>query len=398
MFTATAKQRFYKKIRVAKVNNKLLFPKLTQSQVKGTESILDYWNNKYTHLSIRWLAYILATCYHETKARMMPTYEDGTKAYFMRNYDISGHNPALAKKLGNVKVGDGYTFRGVGQGQITGRRNMRFAGKKIGVDLESHPEYMMRVEISTKVLVEGFIGGWFTGVRLSTYTASNGSFDAYNARRIWNKTDCASLIKAEYEQFYAALIYAITDNSHQALLDIFPDENNQEQDDEIATVANEEDEPLHSWKNTINDNQDDEDAETTDQTTDEEEIIYPFTEENEKILSSPDFLKPKQDTAIKTTHSSSLTSEEEERINKALADVTDVLGPKSPLAMKTVKAGITTVISTFFTIFILPYLSRFGIELSQQEIDLMIGTIVSMGIYFVIHFRVNSTPTIAPKS
>ncbi len=42
--------------------------------------------------------------------------------------------------LGNVKPGDGTRFKGRGPIQITGRANYRRYGRKIGIDIENHPE------------------------------------------------------------------------------------------------------------------------------------------------------------------------------------------------------------------------------------------------------------------
>lgn len=42
--------------------------------------------------------------------------------------------------LGNVAPGDGTRYKGRGPIQITGRANYRRYGRKIGIDLENHPE------------------------------------------------------------------------------------------------------------------------------------------------------------------------------------------------------------------------------------------------------------------
>lgn len=42
--------------------------------------------------------------------------------------------------LGNTQPGDGRRFKGRGPIQITGRANYRYFGRKIGIDIERHPE------------------------------------------------------------------------------------------------------------------------------------------------------------------------------------------------------------------------------------------------------------------
>ena len=45
---------------------------LQQSQVDGMNAILDGWEAKYADSDDRWLAYALATTYHETDQHMQP--------------------------------------------------------------------------------------------------------------------------------------------------------------------------------------------------------------------------------------------------------------------------------------------------------------------------------------
>lgn len=61
-------------------------------------------------------------------------------------------NPT-AKMLGNVKPGDGETYKGRGFLQITGRWNYKAAGKALGLPLEQHPELLNKPEVAAKVSI-----------------------------------------------------------------------------------------------------------------------------------------------------------------------------------------------------------------------------------------------------
>ena len=67
-------------------------------QVEGTEMLLD----KLKGLRTSWVAYALATTFHETAATMQPVMEYGGPAYFKRMYDPEGARPKVAKALGKA--------------------------------------------------------------------------------------------------------------------------------------------------------------------------------------------------------------------------------------------------------------------------------------------------------
>lgn len=167
-----------------------LFRKLSQKQVEGTKVILDEWERREL-TDPRWLAYILATAYHETAHTMQPICEYGRgkgRAYGKRD-------PAT----GHIYFGRGFV-------QLTWKRNYAKAGREIGVDLVNHPDKALEPGIAAAILIEGMVDGWFTTHKLSDYFGETS--DWINARRIVNGLDRAELIAGHAAKFHDALTAA----------------------------------------------------------------------------------------------------------------------------------------------------------------------------------------------
>lgn len=161
---------------------------LDQVQVDTVNRLLE----AAAHWPIGWLAYGLATAWHE--ARLQPIEEWGKGKG--RPYGKPG-------KYGQSQHGRGLV-------QLTWDRNYEWADKALGLGgaLLKDFNLALRPDIATGILVRGMESGAFTGKGLADYIASTNGTPAEftNARRIINGTDKAALIAGYAEKFRDALI------------------------------------------------------------------------------------------------------------------------------------------------------------------------------------------------
>ena len=192
-------------------DNKMLGPKITGTEFRGTDAIikacaLAKWPMSYT-------AYALGTAYHETAHTMLPIQEKGGASYYTRKYDIQGANPKKARELGNLTPGDGARFCGRGYVQLTGKANYAKATKKlkalgINVDLIANPERAMEPPIAALIMVYGMIEGWFTSRKLPDDLPAKGPATLRQfvlSRDIINGTDMDDEIAAYANDFQTGL-------------------------------------------------------------------------------------------------------------------------------------------------------------------------------------------------
>jgi predicted chitinase len=183
----------------ADVRQSLFRGRLSQSQVDGLENLLDVWERDYSQHDLRWLAYCLATAFHETAHTMRPVEEFGR-----------GRGRRYARR----DAVTGKAYYGRGHVQLTWGANYRRAGERIGVDLYNRPELALREDISARILYSGCIEGWFTGRKLADYIGGRRR-DYRGARRIVNGTDRAELIAGQAKAFEAALRNRHTERNGQ---------------------------------------------------------------------------------------------------------------------------------------------------------------------------------------
>lgn len=184
----------------------------TKSQVEGIERLLDVWQDRYKDaITVPQMAYVLATVFHETGARMCPVREGfKTSDKAARDHVMRQHLKNTARYLYALPDPDsGQVYYGRGDVQLTWAENYKLMGERLGVPLYQNPDLALDTVQSARILFEGMVHGLFTGKSLRDYFAA-GINDPYNARRIINRMDKAGLIAGYYEGFLKALRAART--------------------------------------------------------------------------------------------------------------------------------------------------------------------------------------------
>lgn len=206
------RQLFFNNVRAS-----LFGSKLEQGQVDNMTAILNEWTSRGL-TDVRWLAYILATVYHETGV-----VKDGKLERTMAPVEEMGRGAGrpYGKKL---KMGGGpgkriaYTtpdkiYYGRGHTQNTWFENYEKLTKlakrqgKSNWDFLNKPDLLLEIEPSIWATFEGMTKGLYTGRRLSQHFNAT-TEDWKGARKIINGVDYADLIAGHAWKFYAALLPA----------------------------------------------------------------------------------------------------------------------------------------------------------------------------------------------
>lgn len=160
--------------------------KMSQVQVDVVNSLLD------ARLPDTHLAYILATAFGEAKCspkrenmtysakRIREVWPSRPEAVKFAGNPIGLANAVYGGRLGNkVGTNDGWSYRGGGIDQLTGRDNYR----KIGI--ENNPDDILKPSVAVASIVHGMTTGRYTGKKLSDFDKPDG-FDFVGARAIVN--------------------------------------------------------------------------------------------------------------------------------------------------------------------------------------------------------------------
>jgi putative chitinase len=162
---------------------------LTADQVEGCKRILTAWEATRPMDHFTFLAYILATSYHETAHTMQPVREIG-----------QGKGRAYGKKDPDT----GLVYYGRGDVQLTWKRNYALVSRYFNKDFVNNPDLALDPYWSARILIEGSMLGWFTGKSLKDYRISFG-LDYVKCRAVINGKDRATMIAGYARHFEDAL-------------------------------------------------------------------------------------------------------------------------------------------------------------------------------------------------
>lgn len=174
---------------------------LSQSQVNGMNYLLDVWEIKFSEqheadVDRMYLAYALATVFHETSAKMVPLEEYGKGDGYSYGEPTGPYN--------QIYYGRGHVQLTWEENYIKGQENL-LERYNLDVPMHHYPHRMLEDETSALILYDGMLFGWFTGARLSKFFNKDKE-DPYNARTIINGHDKAELIETYYWAFKDALM------------------------------------------------------------------------------------------------------------------------------------------------------------------------------------------------
>lgn len=181
------------------VRDGLFKGELTQPQVEGITAILDAWERRFAPADRRWLAYILATAYHETAYTMQPVREtlaqsDARAVEILEAAFATGRLSWVRTPYWRPDQ-DGRCWLGRGLVQLTHKRNYEAMSALTGIDLVADPDRAMEMDAAVTILIEGMLQGSFTGHKLADHLNAT-TEDWVNARRIVNGTDRAEKLAA----------------------------------------------------------------------------------------------------------------------------------------------------------------------------------------------------------
>lgn len=177
-----------------------------------TQGMVDSINDLFTSFNIHrtieannplYIAYMLATTWHETAYTMLPIKEYGGWEYLSK-YDTG----RLARVLGNTPEadGDGQFYAGRGFVMITGKSNYRKFQILLNKPLLTQPDLALDSRTAAEILTLGSVKGMFTSRALGDYLKYGRYSEFVGARAVINGSDADRKIADHAVKFLECLI------------------------------------------------------------------------------------------------------------------------------------------------------------------------------------------------
>jgi hypothetical protein len=135
----------------------------TPARKPGFEAIFDAWDAIPQYDFPEWLAYALATAWHETGTTMQPVRE-GFKKTDKEAYDYVS---AYCKKAGisnyAIRHANGNSYYGRGYVQLTHSANYSKIGERLGLGdaLYADPDRVLEPNVAARIMLTGMMEGLF---------------------------------------------------------------------------------------------------------------------------------------------------------------------------------------------------------------------------------------------
>lgn len=210
----------------SQIKSSLFNGSLNQGQVDGINVILDKMAEFRGQILRNQAAYILATAYHETGARMMPVRE----TFASSDAQAMGRLESAWKKgvLTWVKTPywrDGWYGRGYVQ--LTHKVNYQKMSDILGLDLVGDRDLTLDEDVAATILIEGMLQGAsgkgdFTKYKLEDFVNLKKS-DYIGARKVINGNESASKVAGYAKKFEAALEAAGFDTAGELNVGVIAD-------------------------------------------------------------------------------------------------------------------------------------------------------------------------------
>jgi hypothetical protein len=153
------RKHFYANFPTGKLDKK----KATPSRRVGFEAIFDTWDHVEHFDVLEWLAYALATGWHETGGLMQPVREGFAATDAQAYARVTAYCQKTGKDNYARRHSNGMSYYGRGYVQLTHADNYVKMGQRLGMgkQLYDQPDLVMDPPIAAKILLIGMIEGLF---------------------------------------------------------------------------------------------------------------------------------------------------------------------------------------------------------------------------------------------